>query len=125
MVVFQDERREWEDGDFVEPGDVGKVFGPARYHKDEYVVLVQFPHVLLNCWDSELQLHTKGEQKAITDGLPPKRPWSNVDHTGESPQQQPAGKKLQGIRDGQMDGGHEAKSQDYGTRFVNGNKGVG
>ena len=110
---------------FPELLNVGKVIGPARYHEDEYVVLVQFPHVLLNCWDSELQLHTKGEQKAITDGLPPKRLWSAIDHTGESPGP-PESKKVQGRQDhGKVDGGHEAKSQDYGTRFVNGNKGVG
>ena len=33
-------------------------------------------------------LHTENEQKAITnstDGLPPKRLWSAIDHTGESP----------------------------------------
>ena len=79
----------------------------------------------LDCCHSDLRLHTENEQKAITDGLPPKRLWSAIDHTGESPGP-PESKKVQTKQDhGQADGGHEAKSQDYGTRFVNGNKGVG
>ena len=64
-------------------------------------------------------------QKAIEGGPQPKRLYSDIDHTGESPGP-PESKKIQARLDhGQAEGGHEAKSQDYGTRFVNGNKGVG
>ena len=123
VVVLCVEREEWEGEVLVEPGAVGTVLGPAE--REEWDVLVEFPHMELDCCHSDLRLHTGNEQKAITDGLPPKRLWSAIDHTGESPGP-PEGKKTQARQDhGQADGGHEAKSQDYGTRFVNGNKGVG
>ena len=123
VVVFCVEREEWEGEGLVEPGAVGTVLGPAE--REEWDVLVEFPHMELDCCHSDLRLHTENEQKAITDGLPPKRLWSAIDHTGESPGP-PESKKVQGRQDhGQADGGHEAESQDYGTRFVNGNKGVG
>ena len=112
---------------FVEPGDIGKVVHQAVKGWNNGVELVEFPHGRRPhvVYHSQLRRYTEEGPKAILDGLPPKRLWSDIDHTGRSPQQQPAGKKPQGMRDGQMDGGHEAKSQDYGTRFVNGNKGVG
>ncbi len=123
VVVLCVERETWKGGLFVEPGAVGTVLGPAKGKK--WDVLVEFPHSKLYCYHYQLRLHTENEQKAITDGLPPKRLWSAIDHTGESPGP-PESKKVQAKQDhGQADGGHEAKSQDYGTRFVNGNKGVG
>jgi hypothetical protein len=123
VVVLCVEREEWEGEVLVEPGAVGTVLGPAEGGNRD--VLVEFPHLEINCYHYQLRLHTENEQKAITDGLPPKRLWSAIDHTGESPGP-PESKKVQGRQDhGKADGGHEAKSQDYGTRFVNGNKGVG
>jgi hypothetical protein len=123
VVVYCGKREAWEGEVLVEPGAVGTVLGPAE--REKWDVLVEFPHLEINCFHYQLQLHTENEQKAITDGLPPKRLWSAIDHTGESPGP-PESKKVQAKQDhGQADGGHEAKSQDYGTRFVNGNKGVG
>ena len=124
VVVWCDERQEWEDGDFVEPGDVGAVLGPAG--EEEYGVLVDFPHCELNCCHRvyiylRLQKESEPEQKAIADGIPPKRLWSAIDHTGDSPGQ-PEGKARW---HGQAVDGFGAQSQDYGTKFVNGNKGVG
>ena len=120
VVVWCGERLELEDGDFVEPGDVGAVLGPASM--EEYEVLVDFPHCeLFNCYHSFLRLHSEGERKAIADGIPPKRLWSAIDHTGDSPGQ-PEGKARW---HGQAVDGFGARSQDYGTKFVNGNKGVG
>ena len=125
-MVLCVEREEWEGEVLVEPGAVGTVLGPAR--SKNWDVLVEFPHMELNCCHSDLRLHAHGERakfKAITDGLPPKRLWSAIDHTGESPGP-PESKKVQAKQDhGQADSGHEAKSQDYGTKFVNGNKRVG
>ena len=118
MVVYCDERYEWEDGDFVELGHIGKVVGPAPEDWEQYDVVVDFPHIRLVCYHSELRLHTENGQQAIEDGLQPKRLYSDIDHTGESPGP-PESKKVQQARQdhGQADGGHEAKSQDYGTRF--------
>ena len=121
VVVWCDERQEWEDGDFVEPGDVGTVVGPAD--TEGYDVLVVFPHCKLDCCHGggDLRLHSEGERKAIADGIPPKRLWSAIDHTGESPGQPESKARWHG----QAVDGFGAQSQDYGTKFVNGNKGVG
>ena len=110
----------------MEPGHVGEVIRLAK-EEEQYDMLVKFPHVRLRTYNSNLRLHTEGKQKAIEGGPQPKRLYSDIDHTGESPGP-PESKEVQQARqdhDGQADGGHEAKSQDYGTRFVNGNKGVG
>jgi hypothetical protein len=126
VVVYCGVRNEWADDDFVEPGDVGSVIGPSYDDDEDWWVPVKFPHSEIDCRGGCLRLYTEGKQKAIEDGLQPKRLYSDIDHTGESPGP-PESKKAQQARQdhGQADGGHEAKSQDYGTRFVNGNKGVG
>ena len=68
-------------------------------------VTVEFLHCIIDCYHYQLRLHTENEQKAITDGLPPKRLWSAIDHTGESPGP-PESKKVQAKQDhGQADGG--------------------
>ena len=116
-------RRGIEGEVLVEPGEIGTVLGPAD--SDGFDVIVEFPHLELQTYNGNLRLHTDGKLAAIEDGLQPKRLYSDIDHTGESPGP-PESKRVQGRQDhGQADGGHEAKSQDYGTRFVNGNKGVG
>ena len=84
-----------------------------------YEVLVDFPHCELICCHSDLRLTC--ERKAIADGIPPKRLWSAIDHTGESPGQPESKARWHG----QAVDGFGAQSQDYGTKFVNGNKGIG
>ena len=126
VVVYCGVRNEWADDDFVEPGDVGSVIGPSYDDDEDWWVPVKFPHSEFDCRGGCLRLYTEGKQKAIEDGLQPKRLYSDIDHTGESPGPPESKKAQQAKQDhGQADGGHEAKSQDYGTRFVNGNKGVG
>ena len=105
---------------WVEPGDVGTVVGPDN-QDDRYDVIVDFPQCKLHCRHRHLRLHTKGGRKAIAEGIPPKRLWSAIDHAGESPGQ-PEGKARW---HGQAVDGFGAQSQDYGTKFVNGNKGIG
>ena len=60
---------------------------------EQYGVRVEFPHVLLTCYNDALRLHMENEQQAIEDGLPPKRLYSDIDHTGESPGTVPVGVK--------------------------------
>ena len=123
VVIYCSEREEWDDGDFVQPGDVGKVVGTSYYRDAGWVVPVDFPHTSLDCcvYYLRLQRESEPEQKVIADGIPPKRLWSAIDHTGESPGQPESKARWHG----QAVDGFGAQSRDYGTKFVNGNKGVG